>query len=128
VAQGSLPTDPNSTPLPLQLLAGPAVLHFETVVGASPPPADVYLVSSKPEPLSWTASADVAWLAVTPATGSTPATLSVAVNSAGLTVGDYAGAIQVTAAQGGVQTVTVHLTVRASAGPPTVVYLPLVDR
>ena len=66
--------------------------------------------------LSFTDTDDASWLTVTPASGSAPATLSAAVNVAGLAQGTYTATVTVTSAgtSGSPKLIPVTLTV----GPP----------
>lgn len=68
--------------------------------------------------IPWSASvvSGGGWLQVTPASGTTPAGLSVSVNAAGLTSGTYNGTIRVTApgAEGSPKDVSVTLTVTSA--------------
>jgi len=88
-----------------------------------PPPAPQVVSLSGAAGLSFTTSVSTAsggdWLAVTPASGSTPATLSVSVNPAILNVGVYSGTVTITAG-GAAQQVTVQLFVNRPDGPPQV--------
>ena len=70
-------------------------------------------------PVTFTASATSPsnWLAVTPASGQTPGTVSAMLNYGGLAPGAYTGAITITPAGGASQTIPVSLTVIA---PPTI--------
>jgi len=69
--------------------------------------------------LSYSVASSATWLTATPASGTTPGTLSVAVNPSGLAAGTYNGTITVTAssAANSPQTVAVTLTVTAPAPP-----------
>ncbi len=51
------------------------------------------------------------WLSVNPTTGTTPATLTVSIDSGGLAIGHYSGTITITPTAGAAQTVTVTLNV-----------------
>jgi uncharacterized protein (TIGR03437 family) len=51
------------------------------------------------------------WLSVSPSTGTTPASLTVSVNSGGMAIGVYTGTITVTPTSGAPETVTVTLNV-----------------
>jgi uncharacterized protein (TIGR03437 family) len=74
----------------------------------------ILLFSSGGVPVSYVATANTtsggAWLSVSPSTGTSPATLSVNVNAAGLTPGLYNGTISLSTAYGNL-TVSVALTV-----------------
>ena len=78
--------------------------------------------TSVPFTTSFVPSTGGNFLTVTPASGSTPATITLAVNAAvssTLAAGTYTGAVQVASGAGAVQTVTVTLLVSA-AGTPVV--------
>jgi hypothetical protein len=63
---------------------------------------------------SYTVSADAPWLSVTPGTGSTPATLTVAAQAAGLAAGTYAASVSAAAPGHIGATLPVTLTVGAT--------------
>lgn len=83
------------------LLVGPSTLTFTYIGAGLQPSSQPLLVASSGAPLSFSASATTAaggvWLAVGPAGGTTPATLTVSVNPAALAPGTYRGTIAVTA-------------------------------
>ncbi|MGH9583985.1 MAG: BACON domain-containing protein, partial [Bryobacteraceae bacterium] len=58
---------------------------------------------------AWTASTDSPWLVSTPASGSTPGTANISVNTAGLAAGSYSGNVVVTAS--GVANSPLHIPV-----------------
>jgi hypothetical protein len=95
----------NITPTP------PSLAFFYTVGGTAPTPLTVSFASNGAA-LSYTVSAP-SWLTVTPTTGTTPGSVSVAVNTTGLTPGTYTGSVSVTAANSGnsPQSTAVTLTV-----------------
>jgi uncharacterized protein (TIGR03437 family) len=107
----------------------PATLNFSYQVGGTAPADQTVQVASSSGHLAFTAAATVNgssgnWLSVTPASGNTPASLTVKVNPASLTAGTYTGKITVTAAAAGnsPQSVGVTLVVTPAATPlPTVV-------
>ncbi len=73
--------------------------------------------------VAFTASASGGgWLSVSPASGTTPASLSVSVDPTGLSPGSYNGTITITApgASNSPQTVSVSLTVTSSTSAPTI--------
>lgn len=80
-----------------QLSASITSLSFEAQVGGVAPAARaVNLTSTTSAVLSFSAAANQPWLLVTPNGGSTPGSVSVAVNPAGLTAGTYTGAVTLT--------------------------------
>lgn len=95
---------PQSRPVVLNITPGPLLnvskttLNFAFTTGGSVPSAQVLAVTSN-DPnvqLPFAAQADQPWIAVQPATGSTPGNLSVTVNPAGLGTGTHNGWITIT--------------------------------
>jgi hypothetical protein len=109
----TLTVDP---PPPPTLAVSPATLAFSATVGGSSPAAKtVSVTNSGSGSLDVTASDDAAWLSVTPASASAPATLTVTPSITGLAAGTYTATVTVTAttpgATGSPKTVAVTLTV-----------------
>jgi uncharacterized protein (TIGR03437 family) len=91
--------------------ANPSSLTFAVSAGSNAPVTQtVQLTASGGAALAFATAASSAgnWLAVTPASGSTPATLTVSVSPTGLAAGSYNGAVTV---NGGAVTIAVMLTV-----------------
>jgi uncharacterized protein (TIGR03437 family) len=92
-----------------------STLNFSAVSGAASPATQSITVSSAAGsasvPFTVGATSTGNWLSVTPASGTTQANLSVAVNQANLTAGNYTGTITVTPTGGSAVAVTVYLTV-----------------
>jgi hypothetical protein len=112
----TLTVDP---PPPPALAVSPSSLSFTaTQGGANPAAQTVSVTNTGSGTLDVAASADAAWLAVTPASATAPATLSVAPSITGLAAGTYTATVTVTAttagATGSPKTIAVTLTV----GPP----------
>jgi len=108
---------------PPSLAVSPQTLTFNYTIGASLPAAQsVSITNTGGGSLSWTASTSANWIGVSPPSGTAPATLSVSVNPAGLSVGSYVGNVQITAtgATGSPLTVAVTLGVQASPSAPTI--------
>lgn len=126
---------PQTIPVTLNVAAAPtisltpAALSFSYQVAGAVPPAQTVKVASSSGALAFTAAVATSassgnWLAVTPATGTTPGNLSVTVTTASLAAGTYTGTITVTAASAGnsPQSVAVTLVVTPASTPlPTVV-------
>ncbi|HEY4096235.1 MAG TPA: N,N-dimethylformamidase beta subunit family domain-containing protein, partial [Baekduia sp.] len=111
-----------SPPPPPVLALSPATLSFSaTQGGASPAAKTVAVTNTGTGSLGVSASDDVAWLSVTPATATAPATLTVTPNVSGLAAGTYTATVTVTAttagATGSPKTVAVTLVV----APPALV-------
>jgi hypothetical protein len=98
-----------TAPVP-NLTVSPATLTFAYQTGGSTPAAQNVSVASSGGALSYTVASSATWLTATPASGSTPGTLSVAVNPTGLAAGTYNGTITVTASSAANSPRTVAVT------------------
>jgi uncharacterized protein (TIGR03437 family) len=110
-------------PAPASLAVSPTALAFSYTVGGSVPAAQgVSINNMGGGTLSWTASATAAWVALTPVSGTAPATVSVSVNPATLAAGQYSGTVQIVAAgvSNSPQTISVSLVVTAASTVPTI--------
>jgi uncharacterized protein (TIGR03437 family) len=117
------------------LLVAPSKLTFTAPVGGpAPAPQTLTVTSTTAAALGFTAGSMSPWLSVTPASGTTPATLAVSVNLTGLTQGTYSGSIgiQQTGAQvvgvipvtlqvGAVSALTITGVINAASGVPGLV-------
>jgi hypothetical protein len=74
-----------ATPGSLTVLTTPGQTHHMTV----------HLGESSATSFSWSASKDRSWLSVNPGSGSTPSSLTISVNSAGLGLGSYQGSVTI---------------------------------
>ncbi len=84
------------------------VLLADTALAVTPPTLALVLprgarqgrarmsITSGRQPLEWTASADVPWLAVAPASGVSPALIEIGIAAGSLPPGAYAGTLTVT--------------------------------
>jgi uncharacterized protein (TIGR03437 family) len=106
------------TVTPPAISASPASLTFAYQPGGSPPSSRSIQLSASGNavvPFTAAASSDGNWLSVAPASGNTPAALTVSISPAGLALGTYYGGISVN----GVVPIAVSLVV-ASAPLPTI--------
>src|SRR5215469_16872627 len=87
VTAASLPT----------IAAAPSNLSFTYQTGGATPAAQPVNLTSSSGAISYTVASSAAWLTATPASGSTPGSLSVSANPSGLAAGTYSGTITVTA-------------------------------
>jgi hypothetical protein len=93
----------------------PANLSFNfTTGGATPSSQNVSVTGSSA--VGFTVASSAAWLTVTPASGTTPGTLSVGINSSGLAAGTYNGTVTVTAASASNSPQKVGVTLVVSSG------------
>ena len=97
------------------LTIGPSTLVFAyTQKGALPAAQNLQISGSQSFTATVATTAGGTWLAVTPASGTGNATLSVSVSPAALAPGTYSGSITITPATGASQLVAVTLSVSAA--------------
>jgi uncharacterized protein (TIGR03437 family) len=104
---------------PPQLTFNTSQLTFAAPVGGPAPATQTLTVSSTNGPLSFTTAAGSVWLGVTPASGTTPATLTVSVNPTGLAAGTYNGTVNITQAGSAVPQM-ILVTFQVGSGGPTI--------
>jgi uncharacterized protein (TIGR03437 family) len=101
----------------------PSLLHYVYQIGGNLPQAQAVTVAAN-SVVAFTASASGgSWLSVSPASGTTPANLSISVNPAGLLAGTYSGNITIdsTGASNSPQSIPITLNVSAPPLPlPTI--------
>ncbi len=105
------------------LAVTPASLAFSFSNGGAVPAAQtVSITNTGGGALAWTASSNVYWLAVSPASGNAPGSLTVSLNPANLAAGTYNGAVQISAAgaAGSPVSVAVTLTVQGALAAPSI--------
>jgi uncharacterized protein (TIGR03437 family) len=122
---------PVSIPVTLTVVApqtftvSPMTLAFNFTIGLTAPPAQSFQVTSGGSaPFTVTTPSSATWLQVSPTSGSTPATLSVAVNTQGLAAGNYNAMITINspyATTAAAASVTVNLTVLQITVKPTAI-------
>ncbi|MBX9659750.1 MAG: choice-of-anchor D domain-containing protein [Nitrospiraceae bacterium] len=98
-------------------------LSFSAVQGGSNPANKTISISNSGSgTLSWTATENANWLSLSPASGTGAGTISVAVNTSGLSVGTVSTPITIAAsgATNTPQTVNVSLTITAAPVPPAI--------
>jgi hypothetical protein len=102
-------------PAPVLVVSPTSLVFSAQAGGGNPASANISVTNTGGGSLNFTASTDVAWLALSPASGSAPSSPQVAVAIAGLVPGTYTGHITVTAAgsTGSPFTVTAVLTITA---------------
>ena len=99
---------------PAALLLQPATLSFAAFQGnGNPSSQSVTVYNEGSGTLSWTAASNQSWLNISVSSGTTPATVSISVNTSGLAAGNYTGTITISAsgATNPPQTINVSLTV-----------------
>jgi uncharacterized protein (TIGR03437 family) len=80
------------------LTVTPASLAFSYQIGGATPASQSFAVASGNVPVNFTVASPGNWLQVNPSHGTTPQTVMVTANPAGLAAGSYGGTIMVTAA------------------------------
>jgi len=103
------------------LAVAPEELTFNYSVGGSVPSAQtVSITNAGGGALSWTAAASSNnyWLAIAPASGTVPGTLSVSINPANLAAGTYTATVQVTAAGASGSPASIAITLVVSGTQP----------
>jgi uncharacterized protein (TIGR03437 family) len=107
------------TAAPASLGVQPQALAFQyTYGGAVPAAQNVAISNTGGGTLEWTASTSAYWLAVSAASGSAPATLSVSVNPVNLAAGTYTGSVQIAAAGSTGSPAAVSVTLVVSGTQP----------
>ena len=104
----------------VSLTAAPATLTFSAAVGGSAPaPQSIAVDSPTHAAVAFTAASTCAWMSVSPAGGTTPGTLAIAVQPAGLTANTYTCAVAIAAPAAGSVPQPV-VTLRVNPGSLTV--------
>ena len=94
----------------------PASLSFSaTVGGANPANQTLSITNTGGGTLTWTASVNAAWLAVSPTFGTAPSSTTVSANISGLAAGTYNGTITISANGATNTPVTVPVTLTVSS-------------
>jgi uncharacterized protein (TIGR03437 family) len=105
--------------LPL-IAADASSLTFAFDPQGSPPPPQVLHITSTNGPVMISAVSDSFWLQATPASGTTPATLTVSVNQARLALGTYKGNVVVSAQGAANSPISIPVTFNFTRAGPTV--------
>ena len=103
------------------LLATPSLLSFSVSGGGVAPAAQTLAIASSGAAVSFTASASTSsggnWLAVSPSSGTTPASLSVSIALTNLAAGTYQGAVTLSSTSASSLAIGVTLTVTGANAP-----------
>src|SRR5580700_5397712 len=101
------------------LVPSPQALTFNYQLLGTQPASQQLGISSSGAALTFTAAATSTgnWLSVSPTSGTTPASLTVSVNTSGLAVGSYSGAVTVTDASAGNSPLVVPVTLTIIQSP-----------
>ena len=101
-------------------LTAPAGLTFSAVAGGTAPAPQNLAIGSTGGILSWTAADDASWLTLSPASGTTPTTVTATASPTGLAGGNYSGHVVITAPAAGNNLLTVPITFNVQASPPAI--------
>jgi N,N-dimethylformamidase beta subunit-like, C-terminal/Domain of unknown function (DUF4082)/Viral BACON domain len=83
---------------PPAIVPSPSSFNFVAMTGQAAPPSQTLAVTNiGTGNFSYTVSTDSSWLTATPASGSTPGSVTVSVSSSGLATGNYTGHVIITA-------------------------------
>ena len=104
----------------LTISASPSVLNYAYQSGGTLPAAQAVTVSASSATAFTAGASGGSWLSVNPTSGSTPASLSVSVNPAGLTAGSYNGTITITASGASNSPLTVNVTLTVTTAALTI--------
>ncbi|HEY3377552.1 MAG TPA: hypothetical protein VGL77_08660, partial [Armatimonadota bacterium] len=108
----------NATALPF-ITVDRAGLNFNAPLGDPPPQPKTLQIDSNGEPAKFTVTAGTAsWLSVTASADTTPATLTVSANPAGLALGNYSGSLTIRG-PANERTIAVMLQVYSPLPPPS---------
>lgn len=97
-----------------------SLLNYAYQSGGSPPPVQTVTVSATSAAAFMASASGGSWLSVSPTSGTAPASLSVAVNPAGLNPVTYNGSITVTGTNGAQGTLIISVTLTVTAPLPTI--------
>ncbi len=101
---------------PPVIAAAPSSFAFLWTAGQSAPPSQTLTVlNGGYGAFTWSAATDAAWLQATPASGSTPGTVAISVNTPGLAVGSYTGHVLISASGVANSPVSVPVTLQVYA-------------
>jgi uncharacterized protein (TIGR03437 family) len=118
---------------PITIVAAPATLTFGYTLQSAAPAAQTVQITAAAPPgvgalatFPFAASATTAtggpWLAVTPATGTVPGSISVSINPQGLAAGSYTGSVTVaTGSANGATSAVIPVTLTVTTAPTPVV-------
>jgi adhesin/invasin len=87
----------------------------QTFGGSAPSPQTATIDSNSSSQVSWTATSTAPWLSVSPASGMTPAQITLTASGASLAPGQYGALVKITDPNGGQQTIFVVFTVSGAA-------------
>jgi hypothetical protein len=110
-----------AAPVPPAIGASPTSLSFTATQGGANPAAQTVSISNTGGgSLSWSASDNAAWLALSPASGTGNGAMTLTATTGTLTVGSYSGTVTMSAIGAAPVSVPVTFTVAAAPVPPAI--------
>jgi hypothetical protein len=92
------------------LMVSPSSLVFYTPLNGDSPPQNISITKCSASEISWNISDNANWLSEVPGSGTTPASVTVDVNPAGIPLGTYSAVITISSAQASNSPVTLPVT------------------
>lgn len=126
IASAGATGSPQTVNVTLTVRAAPTLavdqgaLSFAFRTDGAAPASQTVRVTSSGSDMGFSAAANANWLSVSPATGTTPANVTIGVQPAGLGVGRYTGAVTISATGGRSSTQRVDVTLVITAPLPTI--------
>lgn len=111
--------DPNA-PVVSNLVVSTDSLHFEALEGGSSPALQTFTISSDGVPLPFTLNENSDWLVPSPVQGTTDRTISVQINTIGLTSGLFLDSIVIESAEADNSPQQVMVSLEIIPPPPTI--------
>jgi len=107
---------------PLTISATPASLFVAQSVGASSPASQnvALALSDSTKSATFTATSSVSWITVGTPSGTLPATLRISANAAGLSPGNYSGAVAIAVSSAGNASLSIPVTLVVTSAPSLV--------
>ncbi|MCC6585801.1 MAG: hypothetical protein IT168_03705 [Bryobacterales bacterium] len=100
--------------------ATPTSLRFDAASSSAKPPSQTVSVTSNFNIPIAVAVTGGGWLEAAPVNGTTPVTVTVSVNPAGLAIGSYSGTVTLTAPGSTLAPLTIPVALNIAAGQPTI--------
>ena len=104
-----------------EIFVNPAAFNFETAVNTNPVDQTMDITNTGGGDLNFTLSNLSGWLTLNPTSGAAPETITLSVNTAGLTVGTYRDTITVTSAAASNSPVEVPVRLDVTEAEPVIV-------
>jgi hypothetical protein len=97
------------------LSVSPGTLNFFAATGSNPANQTLSITNPGTGNLAWTATADSAWIGLSPASGTAPGSVTVSINTNGLAAGQYTGNITIASNDAANSPIVVPVTLQVGA-------------